>query len=464
MFHKRCLFNRSSLDSVLLDGELFVGKVVDTDTNDQNVDMEMSEVSDEEWVGMQSKVSCGPLEEHLALDVSETNEEIKVRHDVSNDNEKNTHVCGQQAFSPGSIHRDTFRPFWRDTLKASPWVMDFLDKGYKIPFSSLPGPYEEENNMSAKKDMKTVRKIVQDMIDKKIVKATKIKPRCVSPLGLVSKLQDDGTIKHRLIFDASRWLNKFIEDQKVTLAHLDKALGITEKGDWQVVFDLKSAYYHIRICEEQQDLLGAAIKNSDGSTQYFVYQHLPFGIKCAVHAITKIWKPLLAHLQILGIRSSIYIDDGRLLASSAFKAEEFRIKAYEVIRKSGWILEYEKSDKKDEASCSKLYLGFIIDTNLMSVTKKESKLREIVQECSKLCDKSTCDIRELSSVLGKMTALIPSHGHIARYCTRSGFVDSTSHVDKFGWKGTIKISEECRNEFRFFCEHASTTDALYERN
>ena len=94
-----------------------------------------------------------------------------------------------------------------------------------------------------------------------------------------------------------RWVNLKIADQHVKLAHLEKALELTEDDDWQATFDLKSAFYHIRIADDQHRFLGASITKSDGAKVYFTYTHLPFGLKCAVHAITKIMKPIVAYLQ-----------------------------------------------------------------------------------------------------------------------------------------------------------------------
>ncbi len=357
-------------------------------------------------------------------------------------------------FCPGTIHLEKFREFWRSTLKASPWVMEFLSEGYRIPFDQVPGPYEEDNNGSALKNMKIVRCIVDDMIKLGIARQVSVKPKCVSPLGLVSRVQSNGKMKHRLVFDASRWLNKCITDQKVTLSHLEKALLITERNDWQVVFDLKSAYYHIKIREDQHELLGAAVQQEDGSKLYFVYQHLPFGLKCAVHAITKIWKPLIAFLQCNGIRSSIYIDDGRILAVSKEEAEKFRVFAYDMIEKAGWMLEREKSDKENDASQVKTYLGFEVNTANMTVSKNESKLEEILEGCRHAMKGVDIKVKDLSSVLGRITALIASHGHLARFCTRSGYVDIAQHVDKFGWKGRCEMSVGCRKELLFFIQFA----------
>jgi len=112
-----------------------------------------------------------------------------------------------------------------------------LLKGYLIPFKENPGPYEERNNKSARDKMTDVRKIVAKMIEQGVVRVTKKKPTCVSPLGLVERVQEDGSVKQRLIWDASRHVNLFIQDQHVRLSHLNKALEITQPGDWQAVFD-----------------------------------------------------------------------------------------------------------------------------------------------------------------------------------------------------------------------------------
>jgi len=277
----------------------------------------------------------------------------------------------QPKFEPGSIHKKDVFEFWKNNLKASDWVLKTLEFGYKIPFESLPDQYEEKNNASALANMVEVRKEVAKMIELGVVKVVRQKPHCVSPLGLVSRTID-GKIKHRLVFDASRCVNLAIKDQHVTLSHIEKVLEMTEKDDLQCVFDLKSAFYHIRIAEEDQKFLGAAITNSDNTKTYFIYQHLPFGLKCAVHAITKIMKPVIAHLQLKGIRSSIYIDDGRILAKSKDEASVFLKEGYKVLEEAGWQLELEKSDNVNEGGAKvKKYLGFLIDTEQMKVHADE---------------------------------------------------------------------------------------------
>ena len=358
------------------------------------------------------------------------------------------------AFCPGGIHSQEVFSVWKDGIQSSEWVLDVLQNGYSIPFKDEPGPYEESNNASVIRNMKTVRQLVGDMIATGIVKVTSVKPVCVSPLGLVSKIKEDGSVKHRLIFDASRHLNLLIPDTPVKLAHLDKALDITNHGDFQTVFDLSSAYYHIRIRNDQTRFLGASISNSDGSPVYFVFLHLPMGLKCAVHAITKIWKPITAFLNNNGIRSSIYIDDGRLLASDAYQAELNRVFVYNLLEKLGWTVEMSKSDQAGGSSQCKEYLGFIINTVAMEVKVKPTKLDSVCDVALQLLEKKEEYVKDLSSVLGKVIALIPSHGFLARVSTRSGYVAIEEHIANKGWTGKLSLSGNCKKEIKFFCDYA----------
>jgi len=327
--------------------------------------------------------------------------------------------------------------------------MQVLEEGFAIPFITLPGAYEEDNNASARNNPEVVRQQIEEMISKGIVRRVATKPKCISPLGLVTKQLDNGQLKHRLIFDASRWVNNFIIDQHVKLTGLLECLELTEKGDCQIIFDLVSAYYHIKIAEQHRCFLGA--KFSFGNEiVYFEYCHLPFGLKCAVHVITKIWKPVLAYLHRHGVRSSIYIDDGRILTTPD-KALQVHQYAFEVIQKAGWCIEEAKSTPVGQASHVAKYLGFIIDTKELTVMAEEKK----IQELEDMLDPAKCswDVKTLAQMLGKTVSLIPSHGWLARICTRTGYKLLEQHVDSFGWKGSLIVDECFQNEQLFLKEN-----------
>ena len=245
--------------------------------------------------------------------------------------------------------------------------MDVLENGYSMPLLGIPPKYEERNNSSARQNMKFVRETVLKMEEQGIVQLVDAKPHCISPLTVVSKVCPSGVKKLRLCWDGSRCVNEYLKEQKVTLAHLQRALELTSPGDFQTKYDLKSAYHHIKIVEHQTKYLGAAFEKEDGQIQYFIYLYLAFGVGSAVHCITKLFKPINAYLHGKGINHSIYIDDGRSLAKTQEEAELNRIFIYQTLQKAGWIIENSKSDQAKQASQIKEYLGFVIDTNQMKV-------------------------------------------------------------------------------------------------
>ncbi len=351
-------------------------------------------------------------------------------------------------FQAGSIHEEKFFQFWKDTLKASQWVLDLLQVGYIIPFKTIPGPYMEKNNQVARENMQVVRSIMADMIAKKVVKVVQKKPHCVSPLGLVTKKNGDG--KWRLVWDGSRHVNNHLESCKVRLSHLNKALEMTRKGDLQIIFDLTSAYYHVKVHPEQTQFLGAAFEDEQGQVVWVEYQCLPFGLSTAVHAITKVFKPILAHLHEKAIRASIFIDDGRVLADNEEEAERIRIVVYNVIAQAGWAIAKNKSDAKNQAARKKRYLGFDIDTANMQVQVSTEKLKQLESMMDQVLQTQSVNVKVLASLLGKVVSLEPSHAMLTRVSTRAGYELLAMHTEKYGWKGSLVQSPDFKRELTFF--------------
>jgi hypothetical protein len=148
-----------------------------------------------------------------------------------------------------------------------------------------------------------------------------------------------------------------------------------------------------------------------------MYNFLPFGLNSAVHCITKIFKPILHYVHFLGIPRTIYVDDGRILSPSAEIAQYRGLIVYDVLRQAGWHLEVDKSDRENESSCLKKYLGFKIDTISMMVTAPLEKITDILAFYLPLLDKSVIKIKDLAKILGRIVSLIPSHRTLARICT-----------------------------------------------
>jgi len=92
-------------------------------------------------------------------------------------------------------------------LKASDKILTTLSEGFKLEFDTPPPVYMERNNATVRNNLKDATELIFQMRDQGIIDFTDIRPHCVNPLGLVIKEDDNGR-KLRLIFDASRCLNK----------------------------------------------------------------------------------------------------------------------------------------------------------------------------------------------------------------------------------------------------------------
>ncbi len=323
-----------------------------------------------------------------------------------------------------------------------------LKYGYSLPFAVAPGSYEERNNATVRRSPSVVAGLVAELQAQGVIQYVSHKPTCVNPLGLVTKVVS-GEVKHRLVLDVSRWVNTFIDPAKVKLAHLEKALEITQQNDFQTVFDLQSAYHQIKIAPDHVQYLGAAVE-MEGKHQYFVFLYLPFGLNSAVHVITKMWKPLTAFLHIHGIRFSIYIDDGRILTRSALDAEAARRFVYEVVRKAGWLIAESKSDGVGDSDRVKKYLGFTIDSKSMTVHCPDEKWQHLQAPLVELFEQQSFPVKVLARSVGQIIALSPSHGPIVQICTRSSFELIQAHVNAYGWAGSLQWSQPALAELRFF--------------
>ena len=388
--------------------------------------------------------------------ISKAAPEIRQIHLPERKDSKNT-----QKFVPGGIHKSSTQEFWRDELKASSWVLDVLDNGYVIPFTEPPPIYEEDNNGSAKNNMEFVRQAVQELVEQGVVEIVSKKPRCVSPLTVASRDLPDGSKKLRLCWDGSRCINLLLKEQPVKLAHFTRALEITKQNDFQIKYDLKSAFHHIKIHKAQVDFLGAAFINKKGERIYFIFLYLPFGLSTAVHVITKLFKPLNAYFHLNNIRHTIYIDDGRGLADTKEEAEENRQFIYTALQKSGWTIETHKSDQEGQASQIKEYLGFIIDTQQMTVRLTKDKQQELKNLMITTISNGTqkkIQAKTLAQVLGKLVSTEPALGSMPIMTARAGYAQLEETTNKNGWNATLNLNEDTLAALQFFLENFKQFD------
>jgi hypothetical protein len=205
--------------------------------------------------------------------------------------------------------------------------------------------------------------------------------RCTNPLTVATKVKDDGSIKRRLVLDLSRCVNLTLASDDFRMVTLQDAINATREGSFQLVFDLKSAFHHIRLHPSCYELMGFKVNREDGQVAYYCFIVLVFGLKVASQVLGRVLKPLCIFLIQNGVPVIVYIDDGLVVAPSKEKAERrFRF-ALEVLEKAGFLVSLEKSSKPGDAAKCIHFLGVEINSGAMCVSAsadKIAKLREFI--------------------------------------------------------------------------------------
>ena len=122
----------------------------------------------------------------------------------------------------------------------------------------------------------------------------------------------------------------------------------------------------------QTKYLGFKIMNEDSKPEYYEFVVMIYGIKVAAAVVTRLIKPLVAHLHGQGCRFSIYIDDGRTVGPSSQKTMEHHKLALDVFSKAGWNIQFSKMSNAPTQLL--LYQGFIVDSaNMLYYLPKYKK-------------------------------------------------------------------------------------------
>lgn len=182
-------------------------------------------------------------------------------------------------------------PFWR-SLGTLQFILKVISQGYKIPFFELPTPFLKANNASA---LSNRSKAVNELLHTNLVEEIFCVPDIVNPLSVSTRSSG----KQRLILDL-RHVNTFIFKQKFKCEDLSVAIQIFDQGCHLFKFELKSGYHHIEIFPAHRKFLTFAWDFGTGSSRYFQFCVLLFGLSSAPFIFTKMFKPLLKILEKSG--------------------------------------------------------------------------------------------------------------------------------------------------------------------
>lgn len=159
--------------------------------------------------------------------------------------------------------------------------------------------------------------------------------------------------------------------------------------------DLKDAYFLVPIDKESRKYLRFIFNN-----ELYEFKCLPFGLSTAPFVFTKIMKPVVGYLRSKGLLSNIYLDDLLCIGDSYESCSHNLELSCKLFESLGLIINWEKSNLRPSRSCK--YLGFIINTEIMSISLPDQKKATILSLLKKFEVKITCQISEFAQLIGTL--------------------------------------------------------------
>ena len=226
--------------------------------------------------------------------------------------------------------------FWKINLKASSFILSIVKSGYILPFLSPPPPFYAKNNLSALRNKVFVDNAIHELLEKNLIQEIEHRPHCCNPLTVA-----EGK-KLRLVLDL-RHVNKYLRLDKFKYDDLNTIADMLDKNDFFTTFDLVSGYHHVDINQSHYKYLGFEWTFSDGSTRFFQFLVLAFGLSTACYVFTKLLRPFVKKWRGLGIKLVIYLDDGINAHSTYNSCKTATEQVLNDLRQGGFIINLEKS-------------------------------------------------------------------------------------------------------------------------
>ena len=170
-----------------------------------------------------------------------------------------------------------------------------------------------------------------------------------------------------------------------------------------VKLDLKDAYLIIPMAKESWNLLAF---QAGPSHKLMQFRCLPFGLCTAPFAFSKTTKPITQFLRQLGIHLILYLDDLLLAAPTKEQLLVNLSTALWLFTSLGFLINIPKSITTP--ICRLEFLGFIVDTETMTISLPTHKIRAIQKEVSRLLSLKKVPVRDLACLIGTLVATKPA--------------------------------------------------------
>ena len=226
-------------------------------------------------------------------------------------------------------------PFWKSLLGEG-CAFQTLRDGVQLKWVDLPPPLTRHPVLFATRNCRQDHQQAVDSLLLKGAVETVDKPSslgCYSPLFLVPKKTGD----LRPVIDLSQ-LNHHLDIPHFKMETQASVRSAIRQGEWAVSVNIRDAYHHVPMSRAVHRYLRFKVNHC-------IYQFtcLPFSLATSLE-FTKLLRPVVALLQLKGVRLRVYLDDWLIRASSPAQAQLHANLVIRVLQHLGCIINFDKSE------------------------------------------------------------------------------------------------------------------------
>ncbi len=283
---------------------------------------------------------------------------------------------------------------WKLLPNVSHWVLQTVEKGYRIQFGAPPLPFKGVFLTLVSPEQALV--LEQEVITLLRKEAIEVVPPLDRESGFYRRYfivpkKDEGVM--------SNFRSAAIEplSHASEFQNADCQTGRVSDQDWFVTIDIKDAYSHVSILPSHRKFLRFAFRG-----KAYQYRVLPFGLALSPRTFTKCVDAALAPLRLRGIRILNYIDDWLILAHSEQMAVRHRDVVLAQMKELGLRLNVKKSVFSPLQRTT--YLGVVWDSTTMQARLSTARIESILTTVRRDRDGLSLIVKQFQKLLGLMAA------------------------------------------------------------
>ncbi len=204
----------------------------------------------------------------------------------------------------------------------------------------------------------------------------------------------------------------------------------------------------MRLATEARKYFGFSWRDKAGVDRYYVFTVMVYGFAAAAAVVTRLIKPILGFVHQIGVRASIYMDDGNVVGSTQEEAEEATQLVLDCMQLAGWNIQWAKTTSRAVTTCK--YLGFVINLEDFTYQASDGKVRKaeiMLTDLAQAAEQGEpVDAKHLAAVLSNVIALRTSHGSVVQHMTKELQHELGAMVHQFGWDCQLMIGREAQAE------------------